>query len=250
MRAISPSFVTPALLTTTSSSPALSTSARACSASDTSACSATAPVSAATSAASASPERYEKVTRAPARASSATTARPIPREPPVTSACLSASDPYSGSGERLLRLLQARHVVDRNGLDVAVDALHEAGEDVARPDLDERAHAVARERAGGLREANGGRQLVDEHRAQALRGLDLRRHRRHERCGRVAEANALDCRPQAIRRAGDERAVEGARDAKLDGAARAFESRLRAALVDRPVLAGHDDLTGAVVIRG
>jgi hypothetical protein len=49
--------------------------------------------------------------------------------------------------------------------------------------------------------------------------------------------------------AGDERAVERARDAELDRATRALELRLAAALVHRWALAGDHDLPGAVVVR-
>src|SRR3954471_6786252 len=99
------------------------------------------------------------VTAAPARASSSAIARPMPREPPVTSAVLPSSEQnVSDRGERLLEPVERRRAVDRHGRDIAVDPLHEPGEDVARADLDERLHALPDEALRRLREPDGRRQ--------------------------------------------------------------------------------------------
>src|ERR671914_268017 len=178
-------------------------------------------------------------------------ASPIPREAPVTSARLPSSEQNSGTRgvELLLELLERGQVVHRDRLHTLVDALHETGEHVARPDLDERAHASSDQLRRRLRELHRRRQLLDEQAADPLRRLDLRRHRGHERRDRLGEADALDRRLQAVGGAGDERAVEGARDLELDRSSSPLSLGLDAALVDRRILAGDDDLAGRVVVR-
>ena len=169
---------------------------------------------------------------------------------PVTSARLPVERGETASGgERSSRLLEAREVVDGDGADAAVDPLDEPGEDVARPDLDERRDAVVDELARGLREAHGRRQLVDEQRAEALCGLDLGRHGGHERRDRVGEADAVDRRLEPVGRARDERAVECAGDLEANRSSGAEALGLGAALLDCVVLSGDDDLPGAVVVR-
>ena len=76
-----------------------------------------------------------------------------------------------------------------------------------------------------------------------------RGHRRHERRRRLDEPHLLERRPEAVRRSGDERAVERTRHAQLHGAAGAGLFGSGASLVDRGVLARDDDLPGAVVVR-
>src|SRR5207245_2028143 len=74
---------------------------------------------------------------------------------PVTSAVLPSSEQNagaSGSSEGLLELLDRGEAVHGDRLHAAVDPLHEAREDVTRADLDEGAHALARELARRLRE--------------------------------------------------------------------------------------------------
>src|SRR5438128_1658804 len=252
MRAMRPSRVRPALFTSRSSSPASSTRRRAASGSDTSAWIARPPASRAAASASSPPERYPSTTDAPARASSSAIARPIPRDAPVTSAVLPSSEQNAGassSSEGLLELLDRGEAVHGDRLHAAVDPLHEAREDVARPDLDEGAHALARELARRLRELDRRRELVDEQGPEPLRRLDLRRHRRHEGRDRLGEADALDRRPQAVGRAGDERAVEGAGNLELHRPARPLLPRLRAAPVHRRVGPRDHDLPGAAVVR-
>src|SRR2546421_571450 len=101
-------------------------------------------------------------------------ARPIPREPPVTSAVLPSNDAKaSGSGKCLLELVQALGAGDRDRPRVAIDPLDKAGKDVPRTDLDESLHALADQLLGRLRESNRSSQLIDEQRAHPLRVLDL-----------------------------------------------------------------------------
>ena len=102
---------------------------------------------------------------------------------------------------------------------------------------------------GGLREPDRRRQLIDEQRPHALRGLEPRGHGRHERRRRLAESHLLDRRAEPLGRVSDKRRVEGAGDAQLHGPPRALLLGARAALVDGRVLAGHDDLARAVVVR-
>ena len=78
----------------------------------------------------------------------------------------------------------------------------------------------------------------------------MRGNGRHEGRDRIVEANRLDRRPEALRRALDERAVERAGDLQLDRAAGPDRFRLGAELVDGGILAGDDDLAGAVVVCG
>ena len=79
--------------------------------------------------------------------------------------------------------------------------------------------------------------------------LDLRGHGRHERRDRVVEAHEVDGGLEALAGVPDERAVERAGDLQLDGSSCAEALGLGAALLNCIVLAGDDDLAGAVVVR-
>ena len=135
-------------------------------------------------------------------------------------------------------------------LDAAVDSLHEPGEHVARPDLDERRRAAPDELGRRLGEPHRCGQLVDEERGELLGGLHLRRHGRHERRQRLCEPDAVERRAETIRRPRDERAVERPGDLQPDGSSSAEALRLGATLLDGVELAGDDDLPRAVVVRG
>ena len=175
----------------------------------------------------------------------------MPRDAPVTSAIFPSSEAKVTcfGGERFVELVERSEIVHRDGLHAAVDSLHEPGEHVARADLDEGAHAFPHQLGGCLREAHRRGELVDEQRPHPLRRLEPRSHRRHERRNRLLELDPLHCRPQPVGGAGHERRVERARDLQLDRPARARLLRSLAALVHRVVLAGDDDLPGAVVVR-
>src|SRR5688572_31888501 len=106
------------------------------------------------------------MTEARARASSRAIASPMPRDPPVTSAVLPASEQNSRSAtstfptgscsaldsEGLLELGEPGEVVHRDRLNALVDPLHEAREHGARSHLDERLHALVDELLRRLRE--------------------------------------------------------------------------------------------------
>ena len=81
------------------------------------------------------------------------------------------------------------------------------------------------------------------------RGLDLGGHGRHERRDRLVEANEVDGGLESLAGIPDERAVERAGDLQLDGSSCAEALGLGAALLNCIVLAGDDDLAGAVVVR-
>src|SRR4051812_45495328 len=110
-------------------------------------------------------------TVAPAPASSRAIDAPMPREPPVTRAVLPSSEQKLET-EGLLELLEPGEVVHGDRLDARLDPLYETGQDLARPDLDERLHALVDELLRRLRELHGRRQLVAEERAELLRVLD------------------------------------------------------------------------------
>src|SRR5262245_4950372 len=233
-----------------SRSPASSTSRCAPSAFETSAWTARPPMSLATASASSAPALYPTTTDAPALPSSTAIARPMPRDPPVTRAVRPSREQKSGSGDGLLGLLEPGEVVDRDRRHGPVDPLHEPAEHVARPDLDEDLDALLDEAARRLREPHRGGQLLDEERREALRGLEFRRHGRHERRDRVAESHPLDRGPEPIRRASDEWAVERPGDLQLDRAPRAELLGLGADLADGVLLSRDDDLPWAVVVGG
>src|SRR5690242_18687717 len=115
-------------------------------------------------------------------------ARPMPRDPPVTSAAfplksnMSVPFPLALGLQRRERLLERRGVLDVHRLDALVDALHEPGEHLARADLHEARHAEPHHLLDALDPAYRGRHLVEEdrhdapHLAVPLR-LDVRHHR-------------------------------------------------------------------------
>src|SRR5919201_3729306 len=103
-------------------------------------------------------------------------AAPIPRDPPVTRATLPASEPNSGSAERLLEPAERLRIADGHRLERAVAAAQEPGQDLAGADLDEHADAFLHEAAHGLSELHGGRELVDKQVDEASCVLEPRRH--------------------------------------------------------------------------
>ena len=90
---------------------------------------------------------------------------------------------------------------DRDRGQPAVDALDEAGQDVARADLDERDHAAGPQRLDGLAELHRRRELADEDRRDALGRLEpagdgrQERGRRARRSGRRRAPGAGAWRP-------------------------------------------------------
>src|SRR4029453_16550903 len=93
-------------------------------------------------------------------------------------------------------------------------------------------------------------ELLDQETADAMRVLDSRGHRGHEGRRRVREADALERRAQALRRALDERAVEGTADPELHRLPRPTGRGLLDQPVHGRVLAGDAHLARAVVVRG
>src|SRR6266481_7697780 len=104
------------------------------------------------------------MTFAPARPSAAAMARPMPREPPVTTATRPASSPM-GCLPRDGRLPERRNGVGVGravDFDRGRDALDEAREDAARPDLDGLGDAERRDRQNRLLPTDRARDLPRE----------------------------------------------------------------------------------------
>src|SRR6218665_823405 len=102
-------------------------------------------------------------TVAPCFANATEMARPMPREPPVTSTTLSLNALISSSQGRE-DLLQARGVFHVERLDVLGDALGESAEHLARAQLDEARDALGLECFHALDPPHHGADLLEEER--------------------------------------------------------------------------------------
>src|SRR6218665_3109402 len=107
-------------------------------------------------------------TVAPCFANATEMARPMPREPPVTSTTLSLNALISSSQGRE-DLLQARGGFHVERLDVLCDALGESAEPLARAQLDEARDALGLECFHALDPPHHGADLLEEERHHARR---------------------------------------------------------------------------------
>src|SRR5690242_20154198 len=95
-------------------------------------------------------------------------ARPMPRDPPVTSAAFPLKSNMVGSVPLALglegreRLLERGGVLDVHRLDTLVDALHEPGEHLPRADLHEARDAEAHHLLDALDPAHRGGDLIEQ----------------------------------------------------------------------------------------
>ncbi len=155
-----------------------------------------------------------------------------------------------GVGEGDREAVGGRTVVERQGERIGGDALDEAGEDLAGPDLDEGRDAGGGHRADGADPVDAGGQVVDELGPAALGGGDRARVGVGEERGlRVVEGDPGEDLAHPCRGIGHQGRVGGDRDRELDGALRAEALRDAEGRLDGRSLAAHHDLAGRVAVR-
>src|SRR5436190_7951187 len=179
-------------------------------------------------------------TLAPARPSATAIARPMPRDPPVTTATRPESSPMGclpGDG-RLPERRNGRGIGRALDRDAGRDALHQAREDVPRAHLYRGRHAQGADALHRLFPAHrardlSGQQLGDAGRVLVWRGLDVR----DDRHARRRERHARELRRQPVGRGLHERTVEGRAHVQQLRVLRATRLGSRASPIDGPLMA-------------